>query len=362
VLYSYRAEGDHAPTFVSDSIRRLLGYEPREYLQGPGFWLDRVHPDDLPRVTAGLARLPEAGEHACEYRFRHKDGAYRWVEDRARLVRGADGTPLEVVGSWADAGPRRRAEEARREAEQRLERFLEAGSDWLWETDEAHRFTLDTDDGRKSGVVPDRLLGRTRWEFAGVPDPYADPRWRAHLADLEARRPFRGFEYVAPDDAGRPAYFHVSGAPVLDGDGAFRGYRGTACNVTERRRAEEARRETERRLEDAVESISEGFALFDAEDRLVICNRRYAEVFFPGREDLPRPGVPYARLLAYLARDGGLEVAGDGPEDGSRAASPGVARRAGRSSSRWATAAASGSRTAGPARAAPSRCSPRSRT
>jgi adenylate cyclase len=50
VLYSYRATGDHAPTFVSDNVRHLLGYEPREYLRGPGFWRERVHPDDLPRV------------------------------------------------------------------------------------------------------------------------------------------------------------------------------------------------------------------------------------------------------------------------------------------------------------------------
>ena len=50
MLYSFEAKGDYAPTFVSENIKRLFGYEPREYLEGPDFWLDRVHPDDLPRV------------------------------------------------------------------------------------------------------------------------------------------------------------------------------------------------------------------------------------------------------------------------------------------------------------------------
>ena len=82
VLYSFRAGGDHAPTFVSPNIARLFGYEPGEYLEHPGFWRERVHPDDLPRAEAGFARLLEAGRCACEYRFRRKDGTYRWVEDR----------------------------------------------------------------------------------------------------------------------------------------------------------------------------------------------------------------------------------------------------------------------------------------
>src|SRR4051812_27946237 len=175
VLYSFRAGGDHAPTFVSPNIERLFGYGPREYLERPGFWRERVHPDDLARAEAGFARLLEAGRCACEYRFRRKDGTYRWVEDRQRLLRAPDGSPAEVVGAWTDVDDRERAEEARREAERRLERFLEASSDWLWETDEGHRFTSDSDDRRKGHVSPGRLLGRTRWELAEVPDPRADP-------------------------------------------------------------------------------------------------------------------------------------------------------------------------------------------
>ena len=125
MLYSFRAGGDHAPTFVSPNIARLFGYEPREYLEHPGFWRERVHPDDLPRAEAGFARLLEAGRHACEYRFRRKDGTYRWVEDRQRLVRAPDGGPDEVVGSWTDVDDRERAEAGRRDAERRLRDAVE---------------------------------------------------------------------------------------------------------------------------------------------------------------------------------------------------------------------------------------------
>jgi len=48
-------QGDYAPTFVSDSITRIFGYHPGEYLEDPNFWRERVHPDDLHRVEEEIS-------------------------------------------------------------------------------------------------------------------------------------------------------------------------------------------------------------------------------------------------------------------------------------------------------------------
>ena len=45
VIYSFKAGGDFAPTFVSDNIGTVFGYTPAEYLENPSFWRDRVHPE-----------------------------------------------------------------------------------------------------------------------------------------------------------------------------------------------------------------------------------------------------------------------------------------------------------------------------
>ena len=57
VVYSFRASGDFAPTFVSDSIQGMLGYRPDEYLENADFWRSCVHPEDLAksRGRAGAA-------------------------------------------------------------------------------------------------------------------------------------------------------------------------------------------------------------------------------------------------------------------------------------------------------------------
>ena len=124
VIYSFKATGDFAPTFVSDNINDVFGYAPAEYLEDPSFWRDRVHPDDLARVEEAVAKFFHNGVHAVEYRFRRKDGSYCWVNDEQHLIRGGDGKPLEIVGSWSDITARKAAEEAKAAAHARLSQLL----------------------------------------------------------------------------------------------------------------------------------------------------------------------------------------------------------------------------------------------
>jgi adenylate cyclase len=61
VIYSFKASGNFAPIFVSENIKRLLGYRPDEYLENADFWRTRVHPEDVDAVEAEQAKQFEAG-------------------------------------------------------------------------------------------------------------------------------------------------------------------------------------------------------------------------------------------------------------------------------------------------------------
>jgi PAS domain S-box-containing protein len=98
VIYTCKADGDFRPTFVSDGVRLLWGYEPDELLQGGRFWIGRLHPQDADRVLAGLGVVRATGQYSLEYRFRTKSGEYCWVRDDLRLLRGPGGEPLEIAG------------------------------------------------------------------------------------------------------------------------------------------------------------------------------------------------------------------------------------------------------------------------
>ena len=104
---------------------------------------------------------------------------------------------------------------------------------WWWRTDEMHR-VVDTwrpsqnrgADGHKTYKQP-RVVGQTRWQRAGVaPDHSA--HWRSHVDDLEARRTFSDFHYELYDRDGVLYLIHLSGAPIFDGAGDFKGYCGFA--------------------------------------------------------------------------------------------------------------------------------------
>jgi PAS domain S-box-containing protein len=122
MIYSFKASGDYAATFASDNIRRQLGHEPSAFLKDPRFWSDHIHPDDLPRVLHELGLLFKNGHHVQEYRFRHRNGGYRWMRDELVLVKDDNGQPLEVVGYWVDITDRKRAEETVKAYAERLER------------------------------------------------------------------------------------------------------------------------------------------------------------------------------------------------------------------------------------------------
>jgi PAS domain S-box-containing protein len=134
---------------------------------------------------------------------------------------------------------RKTVEEALRESEIRLRDYAETASDWFWETGQAHEFTSFSDHRLGGAAIEQELvIGKRHPDIAADRD--ADPeKWRRHMAVLERHEPFRDFEYKLIDSAGRVRHFNAGGRPVFNAAGKFKGYRGTATDLTERHETEE---------------------------------------------------------------------------------------------------------------------------
>jgi diguanylate cyclase (GGDEF)-like protein/PAS domain S-box-containing protein len=117
LIYSSRAQTDRPESamqpinFISDSVRQMLDYEPEEVLKDPSFWFDHLHPDDKPIILSSVPFLFRQGQNVMEYRFRHKDGSWRWLRDEMRLTFDAGGEPDEIIGSCFDITKRKEMEE-----------------------------------------------------------------------------------------------------------------------------------------------------------------------------------------------------------------------------------------------------------
>jgi len=105
--------------YQSPSIERILGYLPEETIGDDAFGY--VHPDDLPRVEMAFAKgLKDPGRRPLvEYRFRHKDGSWVWLESVGTNLLGDPGVGQYVINS-RNVTKRKRAERALKESEERF--------------------------------------------------------------------------------------------------------------------------------------------------------------------------------------------------------------------------------------------------
>ena len=136
---------------------------------------------------------------------------------------------------------------ALRESETRFRRLTDLSSDWYWEQDQQFHFTMISSGiQRHGGFHSGNFLGKNRWELAGKIAPEA---LAAHQAQLAARLPFSDFEYQVQFDDQSVQWISVSGEPLFDTEGIFKGYRGTGKYITERKRTEFLRSEQGKVLE-----------------------------------------------------------------------------------------------------------------
>lgn len=125
----------------SAGLAALLGFRPDEADPTHEWWLSRIHPLDLTGFLATVDRARRPGgerQHGIEYRVRHKEGHYLWIQSRAVTVRDESGRAYRLVGSHVDTTDRRRAEQERddlvareRAAREELERANRAKDEFI---------------------------------------------------------------------------------------------------------------------------------------------------------------------------------------------------------------------------------------
>src|SRR5712672_1210964 len=239
--------------YGSEEIYRIWGFDPAQGVPSRKAVLQRIHPDDRDRLNAEVERaLSEKKRYSTAYRIVLPDGTVKHLESIGQPVFSTNGELVEVVATQIDVTERRCAEEALRESEAKFRDYAESASDWYWETDPDHKFTRLTEDERRlaRGLPTVSRIGVARWEFAT--DVQSEPeKWELHRSMLKARQPFRDFVYRATHSDGSVVYNKISGKPVFDAKGEFRGYRGTGADVTALWTAEEEARENEQRYRKA---------------------------------------------------------------------------------------------------------------
>jgi PAS domain S-box-containing protein len=272
-LYAADAAGEHALTFIGGGVERQLGFRASAFLADPGLWRRRVHPDDRRRLTAALQRLFRSGRATVEYRIRHRDGGERWFRDDMRLVTDAKGRPQEIAGALTDVSRARRAEARIRQRALLLRAAVDAVPAILSAKDRRSRYVfMNRWQAERYGTTPAGAVGKTAGELLN----------REHGRRTAAldKRVFATGEAIPPyeehwvDAHGRPHVSLTTKVPLVDGRGRVANVVSVGIDIGERKRAEEALRESEARFRAFFDHSPAEIFLKDAAGRFLAVNRK----------------------------------------------------------------------------------------
>lgn len=286
MVWSARADG--SLDFFNRRCHEYTGFD-REHLAGWA-WKDVIHPEDWQRCLATWTRSLQSGErYEVEYRLRRADGAYRWHHGAAVPVRNAAGRIERWFGTCTDIDEQihsaqlleatvRERTRALEESEQRFRQLTHLSADYYWETDREDRFTAIVVGARATRTIPpEHLIGKTRWELPNLSP--GSGGWDRLREDIARRRPFYDFLLSVAATDGMRRWYSISGEPVYDTEGVFKGYRGVGTHLTERKEAEEALRASEERFRSFMQYSPAIAWMKDSNGRYTYLNSAYQAAY-----------------------------------------------------------------------------------
>jgi PAS domain S-box-containing protein len=241
-------------------LHRIYGIDAIRDADTPGgHWLKScIHPDDQ---AVMLSKIDESIRNKStfeqEYRFVHLDGSVGWRFARAIPLLDANGEIIEWFGAASDITQRKQAEEALRESEQRFRAMVQASSDVIYQMSPdwkeiRHVFSRDHVVARES------LSGN--WFLKYIP-PEDRPGMLAKINEAVHTDGIFEHEHRALRSDGTLAWIFSRAIPLKDENGKLIGWFGTASDITQRKQAEDALRESEERFRVAQELSPDGFTI-----------------------------------------------------------------------------------------------------
>jgi two-component system, sensor histidine kinase and response regulator len=266
-------------TYISPQCEAILGYSPDEVLAGqPSFLTHRTHPEDTPLIHAAAEQARRTSSRfSVEYRLQTPDDRWIWLQDEAVLVRDPQGRPLHWQGVLVDVTARKAAEDALRHSEERFRALVHNSYDVVVVLDSA---------GTRTYISPsiERLLGHASADLLGrSPEDLVHPDDVPLLAEaiescLRGVQETPAFELRLRHRNGSWHDFEVIGTNLLE-EPSVGGIVFNSREITTRKAAETALRESEERFRAVWDATSEAMALAGLDGIVIAVNPAFYALY-----------------------------------------------------------------------------------
>jgi len=273
---------------VNERWAEMIGYTRAE-LEPMSFqtWRDLCHPDDFQRslLLADRHFTGESKFYECELRMRHKNGEWIWIIDHGKIIEwDTSGKPVRMTGTHMDITERKRAEQAlldlNRTLEERIQQRTAEVLD-LYEQAPIGYHSLDANGMiimvnqtqlRWMGYTYDELVGRPFTDFLS---PSSREIFPGHFMAFKQLGWMRNLEYDLLHKDGTRIPILISATTVYNAQGSFLISRSAVFDNTERRRAEDALRESEEQNRLLFAESPDAVLLLDVTGTVVQMNRAF---------------------------------------------------------------------------------------
>jgi len=290
--------------YESPAVAALLR---RDASASPSYSALEYFPDKSERKRF-VRLLRQNGEvHGFDVKARLHDGDTGWISFTARLIsyKGRD----TVIASLVDLTARKSAEEALAASEARYRTLFENAPVCIHEIDPDGRIAAMNPRGMQIAGAPkvSPVIGRHYLDLIHPDDrDQVAEHLQAAMSGERVEMEFRGF--------GDKGHYFSTKIPLCNDRGEVEKLIGVVIDITDRKQQELALAQARETLEDAIESLPEGFALWDLEDRLITCNTKFKE-YNPRSADVLVPGVSWWDFMRTAAQRGQYREINEDIED-----------------------------------------------
>ena len=311
VIFTCEPKGHYKTIFMSSSIKEITGYDAHDFIGQPDFWIKGLHPQDRQRVTTNFSRISETGYYGDVYRFRIRDGTYRWMLEEAKLVKDENGNPIEIVGYWTDITERKQVEKALQESEKKYRNLIDNLMDTVVELDSQGNFTFVSPQVFVlTGYKPEELIGKNSLEFIHPDDLKTVTNVFERVLEDEK---VINFECRGQHKDGRFLWLSISSNLVEeDGDSNLV---SIIRDITDRKQIENALKESEKRFRQLVETSPDGIVLTDLLGDIILINEQ-GTIILGYKDEFKLIGTNFSEVIAIESQELALRALKETLESG----------------------------------------------
>lgn len=244
-------------TFVNEALCKIHGYSTEELIGMNN--REYSTPEQAKRMYLIYNEVFRTGKPAniVDYEIIRKDGSKRNMETSVSLIRDDKGEPVGFSGITRDATERKQAEEALRSSEEKYRTILETMEEGYYEVDLAGNFIFFNEaELRNHGLTRDELMGLNNREFSTAGT--AERVYRIFNEVYKSGKPAKVIDYEIIRKDGERVTLETSASLMRDRDGKPIGFRGISRDVTDKKKALNALKDSEEKYRLLVENANEG--------------------------------------------------------------------------------------------------------